>query len=1380
MATITSEKFAGTKHWNDPSAWVGGVVPTGSGDTAVIESGFTQINVGNGVRVWTGVTSSIRVDSTAGFPDTSGSFYAYTYQSADYVKIDYDLRDGDDFFVSCSVDHSYVSWSGDFSGSLRDGKAYGTLRNDAPVFRTDHTYICLSGSSEWHINRITVRDHACFEIKDTATLKLDSTPQDAFVRVEDAKFVMKDQTTAILADGSTERNSSLIHSANSNYQQIIVSGSSDNRSRTTVSSNVAVGSGIIPVASSTGFAEGDYISVYGDDDLITQKDNRDGTNSEYFPYYYDVTGSIYPVFRASIDKNQDETFYISSINGNNLNVAKMFAEHGEIISSSVTVNKRNWQRAHGRAQSQFSGNKTKIQVRSGDNAFKAGHKVLIGNNVYTVLEAGDVLIPCKDIDFTAGADLSDFWIDSFIGSGSDDQYKIHADLITGSRLEMSGSIVGEDYDYKSVFLKDFRMRDLRVTITGSLIRQETNSYGGSGNYDGSRMFGVSTHADPHDRDRAIAFYNRPTYSRDTFIGGYSDDIYYGSRSDHWGRVDTDILIQSSSLSNITSGFREGDVSLVIDSLRENQKWFAQGQLLNTGIKRQKWGTVALHIRHEGSCIKRLTVEEYVQELVLDTSDSISVNSEIYRTGTEVLHPSGQNVVKLATEITNLRGFDNIPARYSQGGDITNCVVPYHWSNNNFDYDLHRNSSTTDNRSRIGSVFADIQHYDYYYRIAPDGDASWEINLGKQVTLDAVGLSHYYTMPNHYNNGTIDRIGIEYSLDAATWNTAKTNAADSRKGVMAGDYRIYQFSEVTARFLRINVSGTNHSQRNYITAFGFYHFNGRGNTIEVANASDIDVGNTIYFFNPTGHRGAGYVSAQLQNTYRSDVISNNNYSDYVGNAKLTYRVTGKSGNVLTLDRLVEGVELKPDTLVVKLDRAITVKSEAGNGAIPFGFYYSDSGSNTRKLVLMNVFAQSLGSNSRERMYFYSYPYSTRQEVSNCSLNFIEKGSVYFNNQGHYRKNNVWINPNTFSNIGSRQYQDHKAHGEIVACYAYYFRNLHAHKVFYSGNIVDSGRYLYLNSHSTPYSGGHSRFEMRNNYFVVQDYYNLYLADNNGMEQSGHNINYYDNIERVGAGYNRYYQTHLRSEVSKNFRVEGNRGYPRVYQQGFLWRTESNLQRYESMGSDYLNMTPFYDQTSMGHRPYMVDNGRRMVILNEERRNQYDLISISQNRIDPVLLAATFTVHSQQQIRVQANLTFRHEMGVFFDEYLGTHSTNTNNNLKARLIFNNRTIKGKDVSKSLTFTDLNFDETFTAEPGDYLFILLQRSRQHCQKILTYKDASFAVTGDDPTTIEISGNGFEQHKLLKRPDRIASNKYMTSTQKIPKRLATRGTIKLRKFKF
>ena len=85
---------------------------------------------------------------------------------------------------------------------------------------------------------------------------------------------------------------------------------------------------------------------------------------------------------------------------------------------------------------------------------------------------------------------------------------------------------------------------------------------------------------------------------------------------------------------------------------------------------------------------------------------------------------------------------------------------------------------------------------------------------------------------------------------------------------------------------------------------------------------------------------------------------------------------------------------------------------------------------------------------------------------------------------------------------------KIHGEIATAYNWYFRGVHSQKNYYSGNVVDSGRYLYINSHSTPYSPNNALIEIRNNYFVYMDYYNHYIADNNGMEQTAHNFVYYD--------------------------------------------------------------------------------------------------------------------------------------------------------------------------------------------------------------------------------------------------------------------------------
>ena len=96
MATIYSTK-SGSHHWNDPIAWVGGVVP-GKADTAVIESQFTLLNEGSGLHYWTGSIPDIQVDSTSGFPSTSGSFFTYTDPGVHKVQITYDSLDADQFF----------------------------------------------------------------------------------------------------------------------------------------------------------------------------------------------------------------------------------------------------------------------------------------------------------------------------------------------------------------------------------------------------------------------------------------------------------------------------------------------------------------------------------------------------------------------------------------------------------------------------------------------------------------------------------------------------------------------------------------------------------------------------------------------------------------------------------------------------------------------------------------------------------------------------------------------------------------------------------------------------------------------------------------------------------------------------------------------------------------------------------------------------------------------------------------------------------------------------------------------------------------------------------------------------------------------------------
>ena len=121
MATIYSVTDGGKYHWNDTSAWSGGVVPTGSGDIAVINHTFTLINSGSGYGHFTGVRDRIVVDSTSAFQETSGSFFTWISPTMKKVQITYDSK-GSTQFNNCRISQSYQAWEGGRVGTTDSGR----------------------------------------------------------------------------------------------------------------------------------------------------------------------------------------------------------------------------------------------------------------------------------------------------------------------------------------------------------------------------------------------------------------------------------------------------------------------------------------------------------------------------------------------------------------------------------------------------------------------------------------------------------------------------------------------------------------------------------------------------------------------------------------------------------------------------------------------------------------------------------------------------------------------------------------------------------------------------------------------------------------------------------------------------------------------------------------------------------------------------------------------------------------------------------------------------------------------------------------------------------------------------------------------------------
>ena len=113
----------------------------------------------------------------------------------------------------------------------------------------------------------------------------------------------------------------------------------------------------------------------------------------------------------------------------------------------------------------------------------------------------------------------------------------------------------------------------------------------------------------------------------------------------WGynQVDMDTINNSSLISGVTSS-RNGSFTLVQDCLREQENHFVNGVFTNNLIKNRQEGAVGFKLRRENAIIKSFVVQEYAQRLLLDTSDTIPIGTEIYEGATLTAHTAGQKVV----------------------------------------------------------------------------------------------------------------------------------------------------------------------------------------------------------------------------------------------------------------------------------------------------------------------------------------------------------------------------------------------------------------------------------------------------------------------------------------------------------------------------------------------------------------------------------------------------------------------------------------------------------------------------------------------------------------------------------------------------------------
>ena len=371
--------------------------------------------------------------------------------------------------------------------------------------------------------------------------------------------------------------------------------------------------------------------------------------------------SVYPNHAQIQTKDNNEVMQVVKTATDTLFVKKIFAKEGKVVATN-SLSRQAYLRQKGFARS-FSGKRVIIEVNSGHNTFREGDTIVTDTGVIaTILKIKDKLRTYKDIDFATDVDpLQHFIIDPFIGSGSTVDYRATSHLITGSyglSISTGADSYGDTYGtsnsrYRRIFLKDTKMRDVKVTISGSQFGGPEDS-----SYTGDRMVGVQIQQCPYLRTRVMPFYGMPDDSPGPYIGIYSDDFYWGKEPNDYLNSDTDAAPWSDTPQ------RSKPSTMTLDSLRTDTSYHWNGHKVGCTVHNGHSGGITLNMRGYDSTIRSMKVEEYVQEMLLDTSATIPIGTKIYETGTEVAHTTDQKVVKTAYSIKDIRGYENLLAVYA--------------------------------------------------------------------------------------------------------------------------------------------------------------------------------------------------------------------------------------------------------------------------------------------------------------------------------------------------------------------------------------------------------------------------------------------------------------------------------------------------------------------------------------------------------------------------------------------------------------------------------------------------------------------------------------------------------------------------------------------
>lgn len=779
----------------------------------------------------------------------------------------------------------------------------------------------INSGQTFECNELIIQEGGWLQINDGGTLLIRQG-----IIVRDGRLIGRDAGTITISRPAGTAAASTVGYLNSeNFPLSIIDiDGGEVRTYSTLTSNAEKDAVSISINTPTNgsFAIGDEIAIYEDGPGGYRRRNTGYTG------YRDATANF---------KDMDEGLDVVGVSGSTVYVGMRNGARGTV--KSVTT----------------AGSQKIVEVQPDSVYFNSGDKIVINNVGYTIDSIQESEYTLYDYDFTnTSTSLSDFWT-------SDDVSVYNSGWVIEDGIGLKNTAGA----YRELVHKYLWTREVVVEAEMSPLSNYTSGTRGT------TAYGIMTSYDPSFRVGHRAY---DTFKADYFAidDGNLDVAFYIRAMSNYNnnRQDRDTTLQTIT---------RGPALYRVDNRKMRTIASIAGEEYTTEFRRDGAfkGLVGLFVNSNPNFrCKRLTIKVPTQKLYLTTGNSISTGIIAYRSGLDHQHPSGSKVVKIASINTGNGSHGDLAFAYK--GQDGSGVFPV----------MKQINGVTVANSTLTYIHNHDMNADYYLNL---GETASEVSVTIDLTAQTQ-FTHVSLAPRMLETAGFygfNGVTIYGSNDLTNWTTLYGPTNDTKKWYGAGGSynRLAFYSTGTAsyRYVKFATKGDQGgSNRNRYVGIGVHDFS-EGYTIELNNASDFAIGDTITVLSDSGY---SFASREYE-AYQARILANADPETYMhGGWQMECTVTNKVGNKLYLDKPIFWgyIENLDSVTVVKTNRKFKIQGEIGtNNVFSDSWRWPDiflaAGSNTcRKYLFKNIRMNYIGSyrysgstsfNRGVRQYSYDY-------------------------------------------------------------------------------------------------------------------------------------------------------------------------------------------------------------------------------------------------------------------------------------------------------------------------------------------------------------------------------------------------------------------------